>query len=108
MALGVLEIMFIVMSVVSAFGIAVLYLAKDPKLKNGVFYFLAIWGMGIAFINATRFPSNYLNSQLIAWGFGFLALVGFGTKIVKPEKIEIAKFLVTSSIILGMGHLFFF
>ena len=51
MALAILAIVFIVMTVVSGLGITFLYLLKNQRIKNGLFYFLTVWGMGIAYMN---------------------------------------------------------
>ncbi len=108
MALGILEIIFVVMIVVSGLGITFLYLVKNEKIKNALFYFLAVWAMGIAFMNVTSFPTNYLGGQLIGWGFGFLAVAGIVIKIMKPEKSNLAHLLVTASILFSvMGLLLF-
>lgn len=108
MALGSLVIMFISMMVVSGLGIALLYLAKNQKLKTGVFYFLAIWSMGITYMNVSSIPSNLLLEQLIAWVFGFLAVIAIALKVKKTEEAMIVHLLVTASILCGMADLFFF
>lgn len=108
MALSILLIMFIVMAVVSGLGIALLYLVKNPKVKNVMFYFLAIWSMLIAFISATSLPSNFLLQQLIAWAFGFLAVIAIIIKIMKKDKVNLSYLFVTISILLGLAYLFFF
>ena len=107
MALGYLAIMFISIMVVSGLGIAFLYLLKNQKIKNGLFYFLAVWAMGVAYMNATSLPSNYLGGQLIAWAFGFLAVLAIILKIKKPEKTMLTDLLVTASILCGVVQLFF-
>lgn len=108
MALAYLFILFIVMAVVSGLGLAFLYLFKNEKIKNGLFYFLAVWSMGITYMNVTSLPTNYLGEQLIAWAFGFLAVLALIIKIKKPEKTMFAHLLVTASILCGMTDLFFF
>lgn len=108
MALGMLFITFIVMAIVSGLGIAFLYLIKNQKIKNGLFYFLVVWAMGITYMNVTRLPRNYIGGQLIAWTFGFLAVGSLIIKIMKPEKTAFAQILVTTSILCGMAHIFFF
>lgn len=107
MALLLLLIIFIVMAVVSGLGIALLYLVKNNKIKNGLFYFLAIWAMLIAFINATSLPSNYLIQQIIAWSFGFLAIIGIIINILKKDKVNLSYLFVTASVLLGLADLFF-
>ena len=108
MALGTLAIIFTVMIVVSGLGITFLYSVKDPKIKNGLFYFLTVWGMGIAYMNVTSLPTNYLGEQLIGWAFGFLAVGGMVIKITKPEKTNLAQILVTVSILCSMIDLLLF
>lgn len=107
MALGYLLIAFIVMAVVSGLGVAFLYLLKNKKIKNVLFYMLATWSMGIACLNATSLPSNYLGEQLIAWAFGFLSVVAILIKIKKPEQTTLIYLLVTASIFCGLADLFF-
>ena len=107
MALGILLIVFVSMVVISGLGIALLFLVKNPAAKNVIFYSLAIWAMGITFINASSLPSNYLGSQLMAWALGFIAIIGVVIKIKNPEKINIAKLLVVVSIVLSLLDLFF-
>lgn len=103
-----LLIMFIVLAVVSGLGIAFLYLSKNPKVKTGLFYFLAIWSMLIAFINATSHPSNYITQQIIAWGLGFLAVIAIFIKVKNPNKATLANLLVTASAVFSLVDLFFF
>lgn len=108
MALGYLLILFIVLAVVSGLGISLLYLVKNQKAKTIIFYSLSVLSMGIAFINATGLPSNYLFEQLIAWSFGLLAVVAILIKIKKPEQTTLVYLLVTASVICGLADLFFF
>lgn len=108
MALGLLRVIFIIMAIVSASGIILLYQVKDQKIKSCLFCFLVIWGLGIAFMSASSFPSNYLAQQAIAWIFGFLAIAALVIKMTKPKNIKLAKFLITISIFGGMIFLLFF
>lgn len=107
MALGYLLILFIVMMVVSIVGISLLYLLKNKKAKNIIFYCLAAWSMCIAFLNATSLPINFLTEQLVAWSFGFLSVIAIIFNIKKPEKSNIAYIIVVVSILLGLYTLFF-
>lgn len=52
MALGLPVISFVGISVISIIGLALMYLLKNERAKAGVFYFLSIWGMGIAILSA--------------------------------------------------------
>lgn len=104
----ILLIMFIVLAVASGLGIAFLYLSKNVKVKTGFFYFVAMLSMLIAFLNATSHPSNFIMQQLIAWAFGFLAIISIIIKIKNPQKTSLANLLVTISILCGLADLFFF
>ena len=48
MALGMILVLFIAISVVSGLGILFLLLTKNEKVKKGMYYFLAVWGLVIA------------------------------------------------------------
>lgn len=108
MALGYLLILFIVLAVVSGLGVSLLYLIKNQKAKNIIFYFLGAWSMLIAFLNATGQPSNFLLEQIIAWAFGFLAIIAIIIKIRKPEKTTLIYSIMTASVLFGLADLFFF
>lgn len=103
-----LLILFIVLAVGSGLGISLLYLLKNPKAKNALFYFLGVWSMLIAFLNATSLPSNYFLEQVIAWAIGFIAIIAILIKILKPSKVKIAYLLVSVSALAGLFDLFFF
>ncbi|MCI5585806.1 MAG: hypothetical protein MR383_09755 [Lachnospiraceae bacterium] len=64
--LGALVILFVVMSVVSVIGILLMYLTKEEKVKKGIFYFLAVWGMMIAWINVKGIPPMWKAGKLSA------------------------------------------
>ena len=63
MALGLLMILFIVMSVISVVGLSLLYLMKNPGARQVIFYIMAVWGMIIAVISATSLPTNYTSEE---------------------------------------------
>ena len=108
MALGSLLILFVSMSVISILGIGLLYLLKDEKKKRVVFYALAVWGMLISAFSATSQPTNMVYQQLIAWGFGFLSVIGIlvNVKAKNDASYNIARILVVLSVVLGVLKLF--
>ncbi len=108
MALGIMLIMFIVMCVVSGVGFGLLFLLKNEKAKKIVFYFLSVWGMGIAVLGASSLPSNYVPSQMISWGFGILSVVGLLVHVKAKSKTQygVAYLLVLVSIVLGIMKLY--
>lgn len=108
MALGVLDILFVIMVIVSGLGIGFLYYSKEGKARNATFYFLTIWSIVVAYINLTSLPSNYLTERIIACVFGLIALLAIIIKTLKQNKKNIAYILVSLSTLLSLVDLFFF
>ena len=75
MALGLLLILFMVMSIISVVGLLLLFLLKGERAQKIVFYFMALLGMFIAWMTATGYATNQIKEQMISWGFGALAVV---------------------------------
>ena len=107
MALGLLLVLFMVMSIISVMGLVLLFLLKGEKGQKAVFYFMAVWGMVIAWMTANSYPTN-IKEQLIAWAFGALAVIALLVQICgKSERSFLtAKVLVAASVVLGMVALF--
>ena len=107
MALGLLLVLFMVMSIISVMGLVLLFLLKGEKGQKAVFYFMAVWGMVIAWMT-NSYPTNYIKEQLIAWAFGALAVIALLVQICgKSERSFLtAKVLVAASVVLGMVALF--
>ena len=106
--LGALVITFFVMSIISIAGIVLLYLSKNEKLKKGLLYFLSVWGMVVAycgvlitggFVFAEGIPAMVLG----ALGIGALLMQMFSKK---ENKFQIARILVTVSVVAGMVNCF--
>lgn len=108
MALGILLIMFIGMSVISILGLLLMYLIKNERAKTAVFYCMSVWGMAVAAISATSLPSNFTAEQLVAWGLGFLSVIGLIVHTKTGTKnLRLASYiLVTISVIAGIAKLF--
>ena len=83
MALGYLLILSVFILVLSILGISLLFFLKNSKLKNVVFYFLVIWSILIAYLNATSLPTNYIVQQIIAWLFGSISIIAIIIKVKK-------------------------
>ena len=104
MALGLLLVLFMVMSIISVMGLVLLFLLKGEKRQKAVFYFMAVWGMVIAWMTANSYPTNFIKEQLISWAFGALAVIALLVQICdKSEKTFLtAKVLAAASVVLGM------
>ncbi|MBQ9990159.1 MAG: hypothetical protein IJP31_04350 [Lachnospiraceae bacterium] len=106
--LDALVIVFLVMSVISVIGLILLYLAKNEKIKKGIFYFLTIWGMVIAWCNAAGIPDGWFGEIVLAWILGGLSIAALLFQLcTKGEhRFKIARILVTVSVIAGMVDTF--
>ncbi len=107
MALGYLLILSVFILVLSILGISLLFFLKNSKLKNVVFYFLVIWSILIAYLNATSLPTNYVVKQIIAWLFGSISIISIIIKVKKLGETNIPYILVTISVLLGIFMMFF-
>jgi len=107
-ALALLVITFMVMSLVSVVGVILLYAVKNEKFKKGMFYFLAIWGMIIAYCGVLSTPEYMLGEIIISWMLGGLSAVALLIQLcMKNEKrFQIARILVTISVAAGLVNCF--
>ena len=103
-SLALLVITFMVMSLVSVVGIILLYAVKNEKFKKGMFYFLAIWGMIVAYCSVLSTPEYMLGSVIISWALGGLSVVALLIQLCmkKEKRFQIARVLVTISVVAGM------
>ena len=108
--LGALVILFVVTSVVSVIGVLLLYLTKNEKIKKGIFYFLTVWGMIIAWFNMAGIPSEWKGEIALACALGGLSLIALLIQLFlkKESGFMIAKILVTVSVIAGTIDCFLF
>ena len=98
MALGLLLILFMVMSIISVVGLLLLFLLKGEKAQR----------MFIAWMTATGYATNQIKEQMISWGFGALAVVAVLVRLCGKSKNAAlaAKLLAAASVVLGMVALF--
>lgn len=102
--LDMLVIVFVAMSVISLAGLAIIYISKSEKVQKGLLYFLAVFGMVVAWMNAQMIPSYMTGELVIAWALGALSVVALLIQFcMKSEnKFKIARILVTVSVVAGM------
>ena len=67
-------IMTIGMGAFSILGLILLYLVKGDKASKVIFYIMAVWGLVVAVFSALSAPSNWMLTQVVSWGFGFLSV----------------------------------
>lgn len=102
--LGALVVTFFVMGIISIIGVALLHLIKNEKIKKGLFYFLAVWAIIIAYCGVLSTPPYMLGEVLITVAIGALAI---GALVMynfskKENKFQIASILVSISVVAGM------
>lgn len=102
--LAALVITFMVMSLVSVVGVILLYAVKNEKFKKGMLYFLAIWGMVIAYCSVLGTPEYMLGPVVVAWLLGGLSVAALLIQVCmkNEKKFQIARILVTISVVAGM------
>ena len=112
MAIGILTLLFLLISLVSLIGILLLFLWKDGAGRETLFYLLAVWGLLIAVCGITSLPSNYTVSRLVSFSFGLLSAAGLfwhrnmenrGQAETSGKGLHTVSFLlVSASILLGI------
>ena len=107
--LGALVITFFVMSIISIAGVALLYLSKNDKLKRGMFYFLAAWSVVVAYCGVLSTGGFAFSDGLFSVVLGVLGVIGLLIQLIskKENKFQIARILVTISVVAGMIDCFF-
>lgn len=99
-----LLILFVVLTVAVGLGTTFLFLAKNPKVEKVLFYFVVFLGLGIAWLEATSLPTNYVGQIVLAWSVGSLSIIGLIAWVKKYK--QPAKWLVTISAIGSLIQLF--
>lgn len=106
--LGALVITFFVMSIISIAGVVLLFLSKNEKLKKGLFYFFTAWSMVVAYCGILVSDGFYFANGGIAVVLGALGIAGLLIQLLskKEKKFQIARVLVTISVVAGMINCF--
>ena len=101
---------FMVISGVSLFALLLMFLIKNQKAKKIAFYFAAVIGMGVSWINALCTPGFYMEEILLGWGFGAMSVIAVFLEILSKseKKSKIARILVLLSVLLGMWNAFIY
>ena len=102
--LGALVITFFAMGIISILALVLIYLLKNEKMKKGLLYFLSAWGVIIAYCGILSTPGYMTGEILITAALGALGIAGLLTQLIskKENKFQIARVLVTVSVVAGM------
>lgn len=108
--LGALVITFFVMSIITVISLVLLFVAKNEKLKKGLFYFLSVWSVIIAYCNVLSLPEYWIGEITLALGIGALGIAGLLFQLIskKENKFQIASIMVAVSVVAGMLDCFLF
>lgn len=109
MALGSLNILYMILIVLAIIGTVMIYIKKGNDITgNGIFSAVSLLGLIISWFNYTALPSNYTGSRIIALGWGILSLIAVIIKFTSKDKGSIARFVLTISVLGGLINLIFF
>lgn len=102
--LGALVITFFVMSIISLTALVLIYFLKNEMAKKGLLYFLSVWGIIIAYCGVLSTPGYMTGEILVTLAIGALSIIALlMQKFSKKEnKFQIARILVTISVVAGM------
>lgn len=102
--LGALVVTFFVMSIISIISLVLLYLLKNERGKKGLLYFLSVWGVIIAYCGVLSTPPYMMGEILITLAIGGMAIGALLFQLLskKENKFQIARVLVTISVVAGM------
>jgi len=109
-SMSLLVITFIIMSLISVAGLALMHLSRNKKLQKSWFYFLAVWGIVIAWCNVQMIPGYMFEEIYLAAGLGALSAAALLVPLFwkKKNAFNISKWMVTSSVAVGMVDAFMF
>ena len=102
--LGALVITFFVMSIISVVALVLVHFLKNEKVKRGLLYFLSVRAIVIAYCGVISTPPYMTLDIIITLAIGALAIgaLAFLLFSKKDNKFEIARMLVTISVVAGM------
>ena len=102
--LGALVVTFFAMSIVSIAAVALLYLSKNDKVKKGLLYFLSVWAVVLSYCGVLSTPDYLITEILISLVWGVMGIAGLFIQLIskKENKFQIARVLVTISVVAGM------
>lgn len=105
MALGVLEIIYIVLVITAVIIQALLYKSKN-KSQNNIFIINMLFALLLTYMVFTALPTNYMGQRILVIVLGALSLLAVLVKL-KSEKLFLAsKVMLTVSVFGNLVQLF--
>ena len=101
--LGALVVTFFVMGIISIAGVVLMYLLKNEKLQKAFLYALSMWGVVVAYCGVLS-TGGFISESLMSILFGVLGVGGILIQMFskKENKFQIARIMVTISVVAGM------
>ena len=101
MALGVFGILFYIAIILGIGGLILLYVLKNEKIKNIVFYLLSALSILISFEGFISAPTNDIVGKSLLAIVGILPILAILLKL-KLKQDKIAYILITISVIVSI------
>ena len=105
MALGVLFIVFNVLTVIAVF-IQILLYKNGNEAKNGIFILNMLLGVVLSYMAFSALPMNFTGQRTLAIVWGVSAVAGMVLKLTGGKFIMLSKILLTVSIVGSLVQLF--
>lgn len=104
MALGVLEILFIILIITAATTQILLYRRKSGS-GNSIFIINMLLGILVSYLAFTALSTSYTGQRVLAITWGFIAVLAVVLKLTNQKLITVSKVLLSISIIGGLVQL---
>ena len=106
--LGALVITFFAMAIISILAVVLMYLLKNEKTKIRLLYFLSAWGVVIAYCGILSTPFDLTGRMFSIVALGVLGIAGLLIQLFskRENKFQVARVMVTISVVVGMVQCF--
>ena len=105
MALGILNILYMILIIIAVVVQVLLYKDKDES-KNSIYIINMLFGIILAYLAYTSLPTNFTSQKIIALVFGIIPILAVILKSRDKSFITISKVMLSLSIIVGIVQLF--
>ena len=101
MALGILKIIFVVLTMAAGAGLILLYMDKSQKLSLA-FIINVLLGILFSWINFTSLPSNAALQRGISLAWATLAIFALALRLLKKDTAVQSKAILAGAIVGGV------
>ncbi|MFD1928314.1 hypothetical protein ACFSFY_09600 [Sporosarcina siberiensis] len=104
MALGILEILFIILIITAVITLVLLHRRKGGS-GNSIFIINMLLGIFVSYLAFTALPTSYTGQRVLATAWGLIAVLAVVLKLTNQKLITVSKVLLTIAIIGGLAQL---